>query len=655
MPFNIFDTETKSLVELYPVEEGEPKALLTFETSEEAKRHIEIAAVDGRKLQMRKVAEALDPNWERREAQRITDGTYKRPSYLDDLEAKYTHFLHLAEKRPGMLAYTKDEEKGQRDLQTIISFEGYRQEFRSDMSRTEKARLLAEHTEMDAAEDGLQFARTPGAIEKVYTNYDSSVSAVASSCMRYETSEFPEEGSEGPYQHPCSVYGAGDLAIAYLTNASGKTIARALCWPEKKLYSRVYASGDRLHRLLQKRGYSKTAYYSDGKGRLTGARLLRVEHNDNSGVFVVPYCDDVSTACDDGEYLILDSDGGEVALRRTDGWSDDTMEPGCRCENCDSREEEDYIYTVYVSRRTSALWCEPCRDEHAFYCDDREEYYSTNAVRQYDMADGSTWSEYAYTDHGSECDRNGGYYHKNDLEEVILDEAGLTEMWGDDAVRDHAWTCERSARLYSDAVDSVEVHVGGVVQIWGPRRLEDFAFCSDYDGEWYDNSALVVLADDRQVAADHADEAREECTSVSLWPKPVYKPHKLRPLTLTGDDPGQLKFVFVVNPAGEADCINADVWQAARREPGSFKVGDFVEVTTRRHGTEQCGDRGYVAQVWQTPDWQTPDFQVQVRFAGEGAILSTQQELNRYLADDLALIRPAPLAAEVERDFATAA
>ena len=407
----------------------------------------------------------------------------------------------------------------------------------ADLSPEERREIEAEHSGQ-SFDDGLKFASTPKEIVAVYTNYDEDCSQVAGSCMRYECCDFPEGGSPQPPQHPCSVYGAGDLAIAYTANDTGQTTARALCWPEKKIYSRVYADdGGMLHRMLKRRGFKKSGgYYKDADPdapSLAGARILRIAWEGDSSIFLVPYCDDVKCAkIKDKHHLVLGS--GSIDLRRTDGWSEELpCDDRCTCDNCGDRCDEDETHMVFVARRRTEQWCENCRYNSAFYCDYAEEYYSDD-IGSVRMANGDTWSEYAFHDHGGECERTGHNHPRDDLVDVVVVDDGGTEQWGPYAVDRSTWECERSGETISDDVSRVRVEG----EDWAPHIAEREAFVSDYDGEWYRNHRRVRLADGRMVAKEHEDEAREASTAIV-----VYKPKHMsiaKRLTLKGDDPGQL-------------------------------------------------------------------------------------------------------------------
>ena len=83
-------------------------------------------------------------------------------------------------------------------------------------------------------------------IERVYLEGPTS-------CMSYEAGD--EDIRESI--HPVRVYGAGDLAVAYMRNARGKINARTICRPEKKVYGRLYGASGRLREALEAQGFKR--------------------------------------------------------------------------------------------------------------------------------------------------------------------------------------------------------------------------------------------------------------------------------------------------------------------------------------------------------------------------------------------------------------
>lgn len=491
-----------------------------------------------------------DMSWKEREAQRIADGTYKRPDYLNRLEQKPEHFLHLAEKRPGQLSYTKNDVKGGADQQTIITFQGYVETFcYNKIPEVEIEALREEHDANDTSEDNLKFATTPEEITEVYTNYDDECSQVAGSCMKYNADEINEDGGEAPPVHPTSIYGAGDLAVAYTTNDEGRTTARALCWPEKKVYSRVYSDdGDLLHRLLRKRGFKKSkGYYSRAdkhisEHSLEGARMLRIQHTEDGSVFVVPYCDDCENAKDDGKFLII-AQSGRINMRRTDGWSCEVDKDYLYCGRCEDRCDEDFMYNVYIGRRSTELWCEACQGDYSFYCNHSGDYYCDSNVEQIDV-EGSTWSVYAARDYAMQCQRTGAWVSNDNAIDVVIDDGGGIEMWCQAAIDEHAWCCDKSGDYVSNKVEAVYVEGRYGPEDWAPHTANYAAFKSEVDELLYPIEQLVFISGARMVT--RAQEAAARAGTVALVP---YKVDAKR-LWLKCDHPDQLK-IDLTTPSPE--------------------------------------------------------------------------------------------------------
>lgn len=130
----------------------------------------------------------------------------------------------------------------------------------------------------------LLFATTTKEIEEVYTTGPSS-------CMAHSRTEY--RYNDGKH-HPTAVYGDGsDLAVAY-TKRYGKINSRAVCWPEKKIYNRLYGDVEILRDLLHKAVYKPGHFY--------GAKLARLPYKLG---FVMPYIDNHSCVRDDETHLTI--------------------------------------------------------------------------------------------------------------------------------------------------------------------------------------------------------------------------------------------------------------------------------------------------------------------------------------------------------------
>jgi hypothetical protein len=147
----------------------------------------------------------------------------------------------------------------------------------------------------------VEFARTPDDIEAVYTWGKPTINGrhFPTSCMSYGPEHF-ESGI-----HPVRVYGAGDLAVAFIHNSTKERIvARCLCWPERLRHGIIYGADLPLRHMLEALGYTR--------GSMRGARLLKIPYD---GGFVMPYIDDLSVSDDGGFFRI----GGRIPADEHNG------------------------------------------------------------------------------------------------------------------------------------------------------------------------------------------------------------------------------------------------------------------------------------------------------------------------------------------------
>ena len=366
---------------------------------------------------------ALDDNWRTRESNRFATGEYISPLYTIRCHCVPSHWVHVSVKDPSKLAYTACAADGMADRQKQISVAGYLEMFAPAVSASERRKLQALHIAHFAASE-VKLAWKPDEIEYVYTHYDDSCSGLDASCMRYETGDF--DGN--PDCHPTHIYGAGDLAIAYLANEDHETIARALCWPEKKLYTRVYGSCStvqRLQDLLKLQGYRKSSgyYRNDGCGEtLAGARVLRIECEEYDDVYISPYCDDCNYMAKTGDpkYFKLSATAG-YSMRETCGLTDSSPDT-YRCERCSSRMSEDESFTVYVGWHSTEQWCEDCEGNHAFYCRGYEETYSEDYQDCVQLS-GETYSRRYAENHFEYCEQCEEWHDGKSFEVETADSA----------------------------------------------------------------------------------------------------------------------------------------------------------------------------------------------------------------------------------------
>ena len=278
-------------------------------------------------------------------------GEWKHPPWSDKLTPVHLHFAHISETDPTQIAFVVDLQKGARWIFTRMKPGRYLKKYYPGLTPKQieyYARWWLKGEQPELGEGfTLAFASTPEEIVHVYAHGPDS-------CMAN--------------QDYVKVYGAGDLAVAYLTysNESEAIIcARVLCWPEKKVYSRVYAcdvadhaadsSADELIRRLHADGFEADELRNT-RG-LNGARLLKIAHD---GSWVMPYIDHYAVD-NRGEHFVIASDG-EYAADNTAGLIEEFE---YECDHCARGFRE--IWTVYTPAEEA--WCENCTDHHALICE----------------------------------------------------------------------------------------------------------------------------------------------------------------------------------------------------------------------------------------------------------------------------------------------
>ena len=346
-----------------------------------------------------------DSAWRSREESRFDDGTYKRlpPSirhapwffYLDGRGGRHArsvpdrdHYAHLSLADGAKIAFTESPEKGAADRQTVMKPGKYLTKYFSHVLTADQITKIATEICAMYAPATLCIATDADDIERVYTTGTHS-------CMAYRASYFV-----GPC-HPSRVYAGPDLAVAYINKADGSGIgARAVIWPEKKIFSTVYGDAIRLESALEAAGYHS--------GDLSGARVQKI----CAGAYgyVMPYVDGISSAEVRGEFITLDVRCGELDCQKQNGVTGE----GYTCCSCGVgiSEYERFSYTT----DSDGPFCEGCYDDVTVYCDYYGETREDTAVR---MANGDTWCQRAFDNHGFTCDGDGDNYPLTDRVHLV--------------------------------------------------------------------------------------------------------------------------------------------------------------------------------------------------------------------------------------------
>lgn len=258
------------------------------------------------------------------------------------------HFAHVSVEDKSMVAFTASEEHGVADRQTRMKPGKYLKKYYGDVLSDDEIAKLAAEFGAHFAPPELSFATDADEIERVYRDGPRS-------CMAYHPGDYASPC------HPVRVYAGPDLALAYIERGAGNITARALVWPDKKRYGRVYGDEQRIVPLLRAAGYSY--------GSLSGARIQRIPVY--NGGFVMPYIDGIDYATDEGDYIRIGG-FGSIYCQNTNGLSDERN----YCPHCEEyyNPHEGSYWIADVEQE----WCPSCRERDAFYCEGIGEYFSDN-------------------------------------------------------------------------------------------------------------------------------------------------------------------------------------------------------------------------------------------------------------------------------------
>lgn len=252
-----------------------------------------------------------NPHWRDDERAHLASGEvdlvpwHEEPWYLDTPYPDL-HFAIINDSDPGNISYISSEKRGGFGQRTNIKPGRYLAKYFPAMDEKQIKHWIGKLVERENA--CFHIAETADEIERVYLNGPRS-------CMSHAERDYHTRGI-----HPVRAYAGAGLALAYMERR-GKITARAVIWPERKIYGRIFGDADRFQNLLQSNGF--VSGYFDG-AHLTAIRRPRSEHMD----FIVPYIDYHKTGYleDDGKRIRITRDEylerpGQIYLRRTEGWS----------------------------------------------------------------------------------------------------------------------------------------------------------------------------------------------------------------------------------------------------------------------------------------------------------------------------------------------
>jgi hypothetical protein len=343
-----------------------------------------------------------DEHWREREKARFISGQYKPVPWASELDwnEPIDHYLHIAESNRTKIAFTENEVKGRLDRQKVM----YVREYLRAFSEFSEERIEHWASVISGLSVELFFANTSDEIEAAYI--ECGETSGLDSCMVYKADRFAS------FCHPTRVYGAGDLALAYIRDENGHISARALVWPEKKRCGRLYGNNTYgLKGALKAVGYERFSNCA-----LAGARLLKLpDTRHGANCYVMPYIDGHQSFGDSicGEFFVIE---GEYGAGSTSGIA--YIVEQCECEHCGDIVNEDDIRDV-----NGESWCNSCVENNSYCCEHCDERYSLNddynsvTVRRRRWGnEAETWCP-SCTDSDAVYSENEGEYFLSDIAE----------------------------------------------------------------------------------------------------------------------------------------------------------------------------------------------------------------------------------------------
>lgn len=258
MPFVLIATRTVDGV----VTQEELKDYGPYETGKEAAvAAAEVAAKMGCKVRPNPKKEVVD--W-RPKAQTHLTTVRRQQGPAVDFPANWTiqpipdHFAYLTPTNRSEINFIASEDHGAQLRFTRMTVGRYLTSYYPELTDEVKKRMIASVDPRGA----LMIARTPDEVERVYDQGPSSCMAADAGRVRTDT---------GGKVHRARMYGGPDLAVAYV-QVGERITARVVCWPDRKVYGRLYGDENRLKQLLAEEGYSYSQYFD-------GARISEVVTN----------------------------------------------------------------------------------------------------------------------------------------------------------------------------------------------------------------------------------------------------------------------------------------------------------------------------------------------------------------------------------------
>lgn len=386
---------------------------------------------------------------------------------------------HVALKDQTRLAYTRDEQKGRENVQTLTSIGKYLARHwphvRDDIRRDWAGRFVPMHYEIRDTMEGI--------ITGIEMGPQSCMHSLNGNIPfgRYQREQLVEyvDGTRESHHvswemHPYAVYNpeyGWRMAVRTAVDDKVNVLARALVNVSVTpgVYVRSYGrttvddtdtnNDEKLNAWLEEQGF----VYKNGWPN--GLKLIRLEHPD--GGLMAPYIDGNNDDVDDdnGRYLVLRR-GGKYSCCSSDAQIAATEIVG-RCNDCDDEIEgdEDTHKGVYVGEDQDTLVCQICAHNYTYIEGPHGDYYyvpDSDAV----YVERKAYDKNNLPDEIVKCE-DGAYRKEEDC--VYIDGEGYYAYDDDDIVqcadeewrlRRNCWEDAHSEQWYPDEVSGVDIEEG---------------------------------------------------------------------------------------------------------------------------------------------------------------------------------------------------
>jgi hypothetical protein len=389
---------------------------------------------------------------------------------------------HISEGDRTRIAYTQNEAKGQKNVQTVTSVGKYLNRH-FDLPDHTIRDLVARH----GSAARFQFVHTTA--EMIYHLHRGP-----GSCMVWRE----DRGircSDSVNRHPYEAYDPKYGWHMAVRIEGDETIGRALCMTsptdDKKYYVRTYArpssnggyseTDNGMENWLTEQGYHKRDCWRDGE---------RLAYHETCDHFLAPFLDggEKRVTIDAGAKAIVVDNDGEYVCDQTGGCPTDDSGDFFDCEDCGDRTDDDDGY--WVGRSEDTRVCESCLEhnyvyvygrrghqyhvhqDNAVYVESQSEHYDEDYLDDNEIIELNN-GEYAPLDEAVEI--NGDWFHVDD--DRICRTEDTDEFL---LVDDGCWQCTESGNWYTDSVDYVEANGDKYHPDYAPKQADDD---EDEDGD----------------------------------------------------------------------------------------------------------------------------------------------------------------------------